>query len=285
MATINGNALDNTIIGTAGDDVLDGGLGDDILRGLAGNDRLMGRGGNDLLYGDAGNDLAQGGLGNDVIAGADGNDRLFGGGAEGAQGPDNDRIYGGNGNDQLHGGWGDDRLDGGNGDDILHGGFGADILMGGAGNDVLVAGTTEAGLGQSSTLIGGLGADIFRYAFDIDSGSSDDPESEFEAANDVIVDFRAGDKLDISGMFYNEADGDFFSHKVTFAELDTNGNGILTDADAGLSIARETYNGSTQFSLTIDFGQVSASIQEPGFVPSGTVTLFGVTTLQSSDFG
>lgn len=119
----------------------------------------------------------------------------------------------------------------------------------------------------------------------IENGSSDDPESEFEAANDTIVDFRAGDNLDISGMFYNEADGDFFSHKVTFAELDTNGNGILTDADAGLSIARETYNGSTQFSLTIDFGQVSASIQEPGFVPSGSVTLFGVTTLQASDFG
>ncbi len=62
---------------------------------------------------------------------------------------------------------GTDTLSGGDGDDLLHGGQGRDLLNSGAGDDVM---------------IGGKGADTFVF--------------EFGSGNDVILDFKTGQRGD-----------------------------------------------------------------------------------------
>jgi Ca2+-binding RTX toxin-like protein len=187
------------------------------------------------------------------------------------------------GNDELHGGHGNDRLDGGVGNDRLFGGEGSDRLFGGDGNDVLVSGTTYSYDGQPrSTLSGNAGKDVFSYHVNSDTGSSDYPEGEFDLVHDLITDFRVGeDRLAISGSFFNEADGDGASYDLRFRDLDTTGNGIITDADAAVSASRTTYNGEQKLSLTIDLDNF-LPISELGI--SGTIILFGVTKLTAGDF-
>jgi Ca2+-binding RTX toxin-like protein len=82
LATLNGDARDQTLAGTAWSDVLNGAGGKDTLRGGAGNDALNGGEGDDLLEGGAGSDLLDGGVGNDTLAGGAGADTyLFGRGS------------------------------------------------------------------------------------------------------------------------------------------------------------------------------------------------------------
>ncbi|RYY41357.1 MAG: hypothetical protein EOP59_11590, partial [Sphingomonadales bacterium] len=79
-------------------------------------------------------------------------------------------VYGGAANDSIIGGAGADTLGGGAGNDMLRGGLGADVLRGGAGNDV----------------------------FDYDS------VLESRAGNiDQILDFAAGDRIDLSTIDAN----------------------------------------------------------------------------------
>lgn len=113
----------------------------------------------------SGSDNVNGGNGNDVIYGLAGDDTLNGG-------ADSDKLYGGTGNDNLKGDAADDQLFGGSGSDTLDGGSGADQLTGGFGADVLT---------------GGSGNDRFIYLTDADRG-------------DVIVDYSAGDTVDVSAL-------------------------------------------------------------------------------------
>jgi Ca2+-binding RTX toxin-like protein len=176
MATIKGNAGDNTLRGTSGADT---------LLGLAGDDRLFGLAGDDLLQGDQGRDRLEGGDGNDRLDGGSGADRMLGGQGndtyvvdnggdriveEASQGIDtvesfitytlganlenltlvgtrsvdgtgnryNNIIIGNIGNNVLRGLAGNDRLDGNAGDDTLNGGPGDDYMIGGTGNDTYV---------------------------------------------------------------------------------------------------------------------------------------------------
>jgi Ca2+-binding RTX toxin-like protein len=120
----------------------------------------------DHLNGTTGNNMLFGGASADALAGMAGNDRLNGGSGD-------DTVWGGSGNDQLTGG---------TGADLLVGGFGADRMDGGNGNDVLLSrsdagemvaaqdGTTQIFAAESAaftavndTLIGGRGADTFRF--------------------------------------------------------------------------------------------------------------------------
>jgi len=103
---------------------------------------------------------------------------------EGTGGPDflkgtygNDTIEGLFGEDTINGGYGNDRLDGGPHDDEINGGHGDDLLIGGLGDDVLT---------------GGDGNDIFRI---------------YEVLNDnnLIMDFEAGDKIDVNWLFWYTA--------------------------------------------------------------------------------
>ncbi|MCQ4162037.1 poly(beta-D-mannuronate) C5 epimerase [Roseomonas sp. GC11] len=126
----------------------------------------------------------------------------------------------------LNGGAEDDTLYGLDGDDILSGGLGADILAGGAGNDTL-----QGGRG-ADTLTGGAGNDTFRF------------DSAEELNLDRIVDFTAGDRLDISRLgltFRGEAgfSGNglearfFYDSGVTWLQIDLRGYGV---ADAVLRL-------------------------------------------------
>jgi large repetitive protein len=98
-----------------------------------------------------------------VAAGVERIDLMIpGGGVVTASGATNNTIVGGDGLDTLLAGAGNDRL---------FGGDGADTLVGGLGNDVLY---------------GGGGADLFVY----DAGDG----------NDRILDFDAGDQVDLTGV-------------------------------------------------------------------------------------
>ncbi|MBT9098055.1 hypothetical protein KFZ76_10110 [Methylovulum psychrotolerans] len=92
------------------------------------------------------------------------------------------------GNDTLTGGDGNDTLNGNAGNDILNGGYGADALNGGDGNDTL-----NGGLGADS-LTGGAGNDVFKFSSldELGNVTSGSPQK-------TIVDFTAGDKIDLSG--------------------------------------------------------------------------------------
>ncbi len=87
------------------------------------------------------------------------------------------------GDDILNGGAGDDILYGQGGDDTLNGGAGDDILIGGYGNDILTGGD-----GHDLFVFGGEGA--LNAAVD----------GQFKNHMDVITDFHAGDKIDLSHM-------------------------------------------------------------------------------------
>ncbi|MBM6595698.1 calcium-binding protein [Microvirga pudoricolor] len=87
--------------------------------------------------------------------------------------PGNDVIKGLGGRDKLVGGAGADQLFGGAGNDVLKGGAGADTLWGGPGRD---------------TLWGGKGKDTFAF------------KSASHANGDRIMDFRHGDKIDLSAI-------------------------------------------------------------------------------------
>jgi len=118
------------------------------------------------------------GSGNDSITGKGGADLFSGGNG-------NDQLSGGAGNDQLLGGAGDDRLDGGDGTDLLDGGAGADQLNGGAGSDTLLGGTGR------DFLTGGAGNDRFVFRGGDFGGAT-------KTTADVIMDWNAGDRIDLS---------------------------------------------------------------------------------------
>ncbi|WMS42857.1 calcium-binding protein [Acuticoccus sp. MNP-M23] len=170
------------IVGTADADRLTGTRGDDVMRGLSGRDVLRGRGGDDRIDTGAAADVAAGGGGADTLRGSFGNDRLYGGpGDDALRGePGRDVLSGGPGADWLSGGSANDRLAGGAGGDRLFGNAGHDRLSGGGGDDVLSGGPGR------DRLAGGAGNDVFTFA----PGTG----------RDVIADFAAGDRIDLSAF-------------------------------------------------------------------------------------
>lgn len=136
-----------------------------------------------------------------------------------AHGVEIERAFGGRGDDRLTGNavdnvlkgkTGADRLVGGEGDDLLLGGKGADRLFGGQGDDRL-----KAGPGRDR-LTGGEGADLF--AIRPGDGRA------------VILDFGAGDRLDLRGFGY--ADFDALEADL----IDRGGRTVLKAAGATLAL-------------------------------------------------
>lgn len=186
MAIIKGTITVDTLTGTAGADQIRGLDGADVLKGLGGNDTLDGGIGADTMYGGAGddiyivdnvgdkvNELANEGI--DLVKasvsftlGAYVENLLLTGTA----------AINGTGNSLAN------TLTGNSGNNILKGFAGNDILDGGAGADQLVGGT------GMDTMTGGAGND--RFVFD-----DGDFSSKTSTGADVIVDFTAGDKIDL----------------------------------------------------------------------------------------
>lgn len=188
---VTGNDLDNVIIGTSGKNHLRGGNGNDKLDGAGGNDKLEGGEGRDHLIGGQGLDYLNGGAREDKLDGGNDRDRLYGGGG-------NDTIYGGDGNDAIYG-------DGGN--DVIHGGTGNDVLGGGQLNG--------AGIKGIDTFVWDR-ADVVNA-----NGSS--------AGFDTIVDFRAGDRLDLTDVF----NGTHPTDLEAVIRVTNGANGTTISADAG----------------------------------------------------
>lgn len=169
------------VIGTAHTDVITGNAGDNTFFATAGGDAIFGGGGTDTydasgqtgalevdLSPAAGNPYAVGeGIGLTTLIGI----------ANVTGGSGNDTIRGSSAANVLSGGLGVDTLRGLDGNDTLDGGDGDDLLIGGAGKD---------------TLFGGAGADRFIYNTVSDSAVGD--------SRDVIADWGAGDKIDLSAL-------------------------------------------------------------------------------------
>ncbi len=253
--------------GGGGNDALLGNAASNVLRGNAGDDVLLGREGGDMLNGGAGFDIAsyidadtgvtaslrdartntgdaagdryigveglQGSRFNDVLTGGDGANRLDGlAGDDTLRGRDGaDTLLGGAGNDNLRGDDGADVLDGGSGNDTLRGDDGADVFIGGGGND---------------TMRGDDGADHFVFA----SGNGADSISDFTRRADVI---------------------DLTATGLVWADLDSNANGRLDNADAFVVV-----NGS---GTLIDLGAADG-----GAADVDTLSLTRVSGLTQADF-
>ncbi|MDJ0731887.1 MAG: calcium-binding protein [Crocosphaera sp.] len=198
--------------------------------------KISGTDENDTISGGEGNDTIHGRNGDDSLSGNGGNDKIIASHGD-------DQVSGGEGNDQLWGNNGNDTVSGDDGDDTIRGGMGEDILDGGDGNDRLIS-RSDAGepdiaqdtneskvyrdqpfLEADDTLIGGSGADTFRFELLINAkdeivekhADSITGKVNWQAVahendnvhdhwvdgigNDVILDFNKseGDKIRIAG--------------------------------------------------------------------------------------
>jgi Ca2+-binding RTX toxin-like protein len=226
--------------GTLGKDKLIGTDDPDILVGDAlnlasgergGADTITGGLGNDILYGDAGdqNDSTPP-FGNGVLDGAlGGKDKISGGdGSDSIQGDGQKMINGAvGGADILNGDAGNDYIFGDAYEGLTNSRGGADKIYGGDGNDLLFgdfARDDGSTLGGKDLLVGGAGNDIFFLG----------------KGRDTIKDFVQGeDKLNLRYL-------NLGGTKLTFADLDTNGDNQLTSAD--------TFVTAKGTKVTIDLG-------------------------------
>ena len=252
MAALIGTINPDLLAGTNAADVLVGLAGNDRINGIDGDDRLDGGDGEDVLSGDAGNDYVLGGRDNDMLAGEEGNDLLHGGSG-------NDKLYGEEGDDRLFGADGRDVLVGQIGHDQLFGGGGRDLLSGGSGNDLLVG-----------------GGDVDVFSFNVTPGISYESQ-EMEIGHDIAADFVRGQDI-IHLANTTEPDGPFTTWK-TFEDLDSNGNAVLDEGDAFVSIQNVTLDGVSRASTVLDM----AGIWDLGSPGSQTATIFGVTDLGQGD--
>ncbi len=258
--TLNGTSANNTLNGTAKDDTISGFDGMDTIRGGAGSDILNGGSGRysadpndvrDTIYGEGGDDMIDGGNGND-------------------------RLYGGSGNDYINGGLGgNDRIEGGGGNDRLVGGFRGPQDAPGAPVD-------------RDVLVGGAGADAFEPRFWVKHNGWAGMNSKALGPNvDLVLDFDQGvDKFDAT--IYRQTVSGFEFHQGGFEAFDTNHDGVLTNADAFVTVGLFTFQGDTELSITLDVGaanlaagRLAASELEAG---DHKMTLFGIGSLTQADF-
>jgi Ca2+-binding RTX toxin-like protein len=290
--SIDGGAGDDDLFGDDGDDDLDGGDGDDLLMGGVGFDVLVGGAGADNLDGGSEDDVLEGGDGGDSLSGGDGEDHLYAGSGDdivnggagddtivGGDGAGNDTYIGGLGLDTViytsavagitvnlltgvakstsaNSGIGVDKLItiegviGGDYNDTLTGNALANTLSGGAGADVLVG-----GLGQD-VLEGGAGNDVFRLTKIVESGLG-------AGKRDVISDFAAGDKIDLSMIDAKLG----FSKNDAFVFLGASAPTLAT-ANGALWFRDGVLYGSTDKDVAAEF----------------EIALTGVTSMSASDF-
>jgi serralysin len=253
---ITGNELANLLSGGAGDDMLAGGGGDDTLDGGTGADSMAGGSGNDFYFvDDAGDTVVElRGEGNDTVSTGLANYRLSAnvenlimtGSAGSGTGNDLNNVLTGNALSN--------RLDGGAGNDRLIGGDGVDFLTGGAGNDIFVAEI-------NATKVAGR----------------NDPISL-----DVVLDFTAGDKIDLSGIDANTLMAGHQAFKFVgnaagkgAGELSMQHFGNMNAAEKALGIEIDGVDGDSPFSgpITVLLGNVDGGDYDFAMVFVGTPTL------------
>lgn len=128
-----------------------------ITGGSADHDHLNGTTSNNTLFAGRSADTIAGMAGNDMLDGGSGDDKVWGGSG-------NDRLNGGTGADLLVGGFGADRMEGGNGADVLLSRSDAgEMVAAQDGTTQIFANETAAFTAVNDTLVGGRGADTFRF--------------------------------------------------------------------------------------------------------------------------
>jgi Ca2+-binding RTX toxin-like protein len=175
--SLTGGAFADTLVGGAGFDTLAGGAGNDVLDGGADGDYQRGGEGDDRIVYDAADYVIDGGAGRDTLVlkvGAVVNLANLSSsqivGATYVSSFENVDASGATASVTLAGSQYNNSLIGGTGDDVISGGGGADLLT------------------------GGFGADTFVFAATSDSGPG---------GRDVILDFGAGDRIDLSAIDAN----------------------------------------------------------------------------------
>lgn len=162
------------------------------------------------------------------------------------------QVLGLGGDDVIRAAQGDDRLSGGDGRDHLWGEGGADRIDGGAGDDWL-SGDLGADL-----LTGGLGADVFNFDTVREIG-------RLRGARDVILDWEAGDTIDLAGID---------------ARIDQTGDQVFHLVDAFTGQAGELQiSGLTRLGLTYVEGDVTGDGRA-----DFRIELTGVHALDTFDF-
>ncbi|SEI86362.1 hypothetical protein SAMN05428950_101413 [Sphingomonas sp. OV641] len=127
---------------------------------------------------------------------------------------------------------------GGAGDDVIAGGAGADVIVGGEGRD---------------RLTGGAGNDVFVFADVNDSGAT------FGTA-DRIVDFTAGDQIDLSGIDSNPAEaGDQAFSFIGDAAFSGVAGELRIAADRGNTVIYADMDGD----MAADFALVVVDLVDP----------------------
>lgn len=249
-----GTQRDDHLSGKDGDDVMEGGHGKDRLQGGLGNDDLSGGGEDDKLYGDDGDDVLVGGDGNDLLDGGKGIDTVsyadaVGGivvdldkgkahslGVEDSSGIGHDKIraveniVASDHDDLLIGNRADNRLEGGLGDDVLVGGLGRDVLNGGQGNDVFKFNkVSEIGLQKHDVIEDfSAGDKIDLSAIDAKRGFGKNDSFHWLAnKNDLNIDNANGAVWFDSGVLYGSTDKDFDAE----FQIDLTGVASLSAAD------------------------------------------------------
>jgi len=205
-----------------------GGSGNDTINGNALNNVLTGNGGNDTIRGGAGTDTASYSTASSAVT-----VNLAAGTATGGAG--NDTL---NSIENVIGSGFDDRIIGSSGANRIAAGNGVDVVTLGAGNDIFVE---ELGT-KSASKVGNL-------------------------SWDVITDFSAGDKIDLSGLHHsfhfngtnaNKADGD-----VTYKVYNS-----VNGAENALGIDIHDHVGSGDLSgpVTVVFTNVDGGSADIGLI-------------------
>ena len=235
---LDGGAGNDSLLGGNGNDTVEGGSGSDTLSGSIGDDSLNGGSQGDRLFGDSGADTLNGGGGSDRVDYLIGDDAILvdletgeatGGFADGDVLMSIESLFGGKGDDTLRALEAGSRLNGAGGDDFVTGRSGNDLLAGGNGNDVVTGGAGDDlmnGNRGDDTLDGGAGDDTLRG-----SAGSDTFIFSEGTGDDIVLDFRANDLLDLS----NTAT-DFTSLADVQAAATETEAGLLIDLGGGDSV-------------------------------------------------
>lgn len=234
MATINGNARENTLIGTSGPDLISGFDGNDIIEGLAGGDEMYGGAGTDTLS------YLTSNFGVQVTLGTGGSLSFAGFGHA--------SLDVGNGFENLIGSAFGDVLSGNSGPNVIEGRGGADLLDGGPGVDTLTYANSPSAVVVSLSSGAGLpqggdaeGDDVTGFENLVGSAFADLLIGD-EFGNVI----RGGAGADLIGggggddLLYGEANGDtFFSDSGADRIFGGKGNDIVQydDSPAGVAIS------------------------------------------------
>jgi Ca2+-binding RTX toxin-like protein len=261
--------VDQTLIGDDTANLLTGAGGDDVAFGK-GNDDLVSTGaGDDFVNGGAGDDSLMAGAGDDMVYGEDGRDIIMG--AEG-----DDMITAGNGDDSAFGGSGDDMF-------VAKASDGADSYYGDAGSDTLdmssVMANIEVNLGTGITgwakvgsvtdtlysvenIVTGAGNDTITASGSenvIDTGAGHDTvvfRSASDANSDTILNFEAGDKIDVKGFMggpvqlVNGSTAAAGQIAVSFENIDGENFTVLHGQDANHNSFEVDIKGHHQLTIT-----------------------------------